>query len=226
MPARRSWSQEDDAKLSDMWMSHSAGTLAPLFKCSRNAVIGRAHRIGLAKKGRSSPIDHSKFKKSAPERVPPQGALGVAERLVSRPSGKIDTSITTRPAPFGGFDGKPSTLSVSAGGAKMKRDCRSVSGRAAAIAGIMNTKETQAVTIPVRRLPAADTGAGVVLPRQPAPVPLMLALTELNSKTCRFPYGDPKQEGFGFCGHQTRSGSPFCEFHHGVSFIKPGRLHA
>lgn len=56
----------------------------------------------------------------------------------------------------------------------------------------------------------------------PEPKPLRLAdlskggnitILHLSDKTCRWPIGDPGSEGFCFCGHGPREGSPYCEYH-------------
>lgn len=59
----------------------------------------------------------------------------------------------------------------------------------------------------------------VLPPRAPvvildAPPPPLIALTALTDETCRFPVGDPKVQGFGFCGVQVQEGSPYCPAHH------------
>ena len=38
-------------------------------------------------------------------------------------------------------------------------------------------------------------------------------LTELDHSDCRWPIGDPRQEGFHFCGAQQMLGRPYCKEH-------------
>ncbi len=64
-----------------------------------------------------------------------------------------------------------------------------------------------------------------VAPRQaalPEPKPVRLVdiskggritILHLSEKTCKWPIGDPGNEEFCFCGHDPRSGSPYCEYH-------------
>lgn len=40
-----------------------------------------------------------------------------------------------------------------------------------------------------------------------------IALTELREGTCRWPIGDPKQEGFKFCGCNSSPGMTYCDNH-------------
>lgn len=60
---------------------------------------------------------------------------------------------------------------------------------------------------------------GFIEPGAPAEAPSarMLALTSLTEKTCRWPVGDPKSEGFGFCGHVAAGSGPYCPFHAALS---------
>lgn len=48
-----------------------------------------------------------------------------------------------------------------------------------------------------------------------APIPpgKLYDLTDLKPRMCRWPCGDPREEGFGFCGEQTISGIPYCSDH-------------
>lgn len=50
-------------------------------------------------------------------------------------------------------------------------------------------------------------------PKIDAPEPRMVALVDLHARDCRWPIGDPKDSGFGFCGHQREQGEPYCGFH-------------
>jgi GcrA cell cycle regulator len=45
-----------------------------------------------------------------------------------------------------------------------------------------------------------------------------LTLMELTEKTCKWPVGDPATENFWFCGLAVQQGKPYCEAHVGVAF--------
>lgn len=45
------------------------------------------------------------------------------------------------------------------------------------------------------------------------PVGKRLPLSELTSRQCRWPEGDPREENFGFCGHGIMPGLPYCAEH-------------
>jgi GcrA cell cycle regulator len=38
-------------------------------------------------------------------------------------------------------------------------------------------------------------------------------LRTLKGNECRWPYGDPRQKDFHFCGKRKAAGKPYCEFH-------------
>ncbi len=50
-----------------------------------------------------------------------------------------------------------------------------------------------------------------------------IPLTELDNHTCRWPIGDPRDEGFCFCGKKVRSGQTYCEEHAAIAYVKPMR---
>ncbi|PZP56146.1 MAG: gcrA cell cycle regulator family protein [Micavibrio aeruginosavorus] len=45
-----------------------------------------------------------------------------------------------------------------------------------------------------------------------------IQLTELRESTCRWPIGDPKQEGFKFCGCNAHPGMTYCDNHTRLAF--------
>ncbi|MFO7757784.1 MAG: GcrA family cell cycle regulator [Roseovarius sp.] len=45
-----------------------------------------------------------------------------------------------------------------------------------------------------------------------------LSLMELTEKTCKWPVGDPATSDFWFCGLPVQAGKPYCEAHVGVAF--------
>ena len=45
-----------------------------------------------------------------------------------------------------------------------------------------------------------------------------LSLMELTERTCKWPIGDPATENFWFCGHTAEQGKPYCETHIEIAF--------
>jgi len=47
-----------------------------------------------------------------------------------------------------------------------------------------------------------------------------IKLVELDSHTCRWPLGDPRDEDFCFCGKKVRAGQTYCDEHSQVAYVK------
>lgn len=50
-----------------------------------------------------------------------------------------------------------------------------------------------------------------------------VTLTDLDSHTCRWPIGDPKDENFHFCGKKVKIGQTYCEEHAAIAYVKPSK---
>lgn len=48
-------------------------------------------------------------------------------------------------------------------------------------------------------------------------------LVELDSHTCRWPLGDPRDEDFCFCGRKVRMGQTYCEEHANMAYVKAAK---
>jgi GcrA cell cycle regulator len=43
----------------------------------------------------------------------------------------------------------------------------------------------------------------------------IITMAELTSGMCRWPFGNPEDKGFHFCGEQCDPSLPYCEMHMG-----------
>jgi GcrA cell cycle regulator len=50
-----------------------------------------------------------------------------------------------------------------------------------------------------------------------------IKLVELDSHTCRWPLGDPRDEDFCFCGKRVRIGQTYCEEHSMMAYVKANK---
>ena len=50
-----------------------------------------------------------------------------------------------------------------------------------------------------------------------------IKLSELDSHTCRWPIGDPKDDRFCFCGNKVRAGQTYCDEHAAIAYVKPAK---
>jgi GcrA cell cycle regulator len=163
-----SWTDERVELLKKLWEEgHSATQIALRLGhgVTRNAVIGKVHRLNLS--GRAQPQ---------------RAAAAPRQRKTREPS-----------AP--GRPSSPMTL-PTAGSSALKPIMR---------------------TTPIER--------PMPLP-EPKPLRLVdtakgdgrITILQLSDKTCKWPSGDPGSEGFCFCGHKPREGSPYCEYHARIAY--------
>ena len=47
-----------------------------------------------------------------------------------------------------------------------------------------------------------------------------IKLVELDSHTCRWPLGDPRDDDFCFCGRKIRLGQTYCDEHSAMAYVK------
>ncbi len=47
-----------------------------------------------------------------------------------------------------------------------------------------------------------------------------IKLADLDSHTCRWPIGDPRDDDFCFCGKKVRSGQTYCDEHSMQAYVK------
>lgn len=50
-----------------------------------------------------------------------------------------------------------------------------------------------------------------------------IKLVDLDSHTCRWPIGDPRDEDFCFCGKKVRIGQTYCDEHSQMAYVKATR---
>ena len=204
-----SWTDDRVETLKRMWSEgQSASAIAKeLGGVTRNAVIGKVHRLGLSNRNDDPQPEAAPEpqKQPAPRAESPARAEAVAPRAEPRPEPKPEP----RPEPKVEARAEPRP--------EPKPDTRAA--------------EPVPFT-PVPRRPIVP--AGQPLPPQPSaneisPEALAsvrevekrarkLTLMELTERTCKWPIGDPATDKFWFCGLPSQPGKPYCEAHVGVAF--------
>jgi GcrA cell cycle regulator len=202
-----SWTDERIATLKKMWESGStASQIADeLGGVSRNAVIGKAHRLGL--KSRPSPVKANEKKpaKATKPVAPKPVAKPVTAKPVARPAAspankaaeapapKVDSAIPSQPLPNRSPD-LPKIVSVGPGGFLRQGP---------------GDQQAPIPPAPPRRL----------VPAKPDPsIADKTSLLDLNDKVCRWPMGHPGEPDFHFCGEQVNPGFPYCVEHCGRAY--------
>ena len=76
------------------------------------------------------------------------------------------------------------------------------------------------VFMPVEQPTVALAVVPTVLPELDAPEALRVHLLDLREHMCRWPIGDPQDDGFHFCGRQKATGISYCD-HHAMQAFQP-----
>ena len=200
------WTDERIATLKKMWEGGStASQIADeLGGVSRNAVIGKAHRLGL--KSRPSPVKAAEKKKAAPKPKPapkpvakkaapvrPVAPAPAPAKPVAKPAPQADAAIPTQPLPDKRPD-LPKIVSVGPGGFLRQGP---------------GDQQPPIPPAPPRRL----------VPAKPSPeIADKTSLLDLSDKVCRWPMGHPGEPDFHFCGEAVNPGFPYCVEHCGRAY--------
>jgi GcrA cell cycle regulator len=200
-----SWTEERIDRLKSMWTKGATASqiAEELGGVSRNAVIGKAHRLGL--ESRPSPVKPGEEKeKKAKAPPPPRAAKPAPAPKVAAPAPQ-----PKEPSP------EASRRPVSAGtaAAQPKPGETTIQYRSVGPGGFIRQGpgDTQAPIPPAqpRRL----------VPGKPsAEVADKTSLLDLNDRVCRWPMGHPGEPDFHFCGNPANPGYPYCVDHCGVAY--------
>ena len=191
-----SWTDERIDKLTKMWEGGAtASQIADeLGGVSRNAVIGKAHRLGL--KARPSPVKANEV----PE---------VPAKVAKPPEENIRMPLPPRPAPTSPRPAPP-VVAPAAGTAPSTPQPRIVSvGPGGFLRQGPGDQQAPIPPAPPRRL----------VPAKPsAEISGKTTLLDLNERICRWPMGHPGEADFHFCGEKVNPGFPYCVAHCGRAY--------
>jgi len=201
-----SWTEERIAVLTKMWEGGAtASQIADeLGGVSRNAVIGKAHRLGL--KARPSPVKANEpkpeakpkpveAKQPAPKAPAPARAAPKAPAAPppSQPEPPAASATPSQPLP-NPTHGLPKIVSVGPGGFLRQGP---------------GDQQAPIPPAPPRRL----------VPAKPSPeIADKTSLLDLNDRVCRWPMGHPGEPDFHFCGEKVNPGFPYCVEHCGRAY--------
>jgi GcrA cell cycle regulator len=201
-----SWTDERIERLKELWKqgvtaSHIADELGGV---SRNAVIGKAHRLGL--QSRPSPVKPNEPETPVPApqkkaaKVAPKAAAA-APRPKPEPKAKAEPQ-RSAPAPAAAAAPAPSTPAVP------QPQVRSI-GPGGFVRQGPSDQQAPIPPAPPRRL----------VPAKPSPeIADKTSLLDLNEKICKWPVGHPGEPDFHFCGKPSNPGFPYCVEHCGVAY--------
>jgi GcrA cell cycle regulator len=194
-----SWTDERIDRLKSMWEKGlTASQIADeLGGVSRNAVIGKAHRLGL--KSRPSPVKANetdakpataaaKAKPKTAEKTAPRAA---APAQTERAPATAAPAAPVAPRPQSDM---PKIVSIGPGGFMRQGP---------------GDQQAPIPPAPPRRLVPAKPSAEIAD---------KTSLLDLSDKVCRWPMGHPGEPDFHFCGVAVNPGFPYCVEHCGRAY--------
>ncbi|WP_425101712.1 GcrA family cell cycle regulator [Tropicibacter sp. S64] len=193
-----SWTDERVELLKKMWgEGQSASQIAKeLGGVTRNAVIGKVHRLGLSNRaGGAAPAAAAPEKVEVKPKPKPEVKKVKPKQDVMEEAAEEEEVEETRPEP----------MTTSATPAPLPASARNK-------------------IIPAGQPLPPQPSANEISPEALAKVNAIekkakkLTLMELTERTCKWPVGDPATEDFWFCGLPVQQGKPYCEAHVGVAF--------
>ncbi len=200
------WTRERVEILTNLWKSgKSASQIADELGegVSRNAVIGKIHRLGLSERsGKTKDKTELVQKKNPFSNLPPLKGLTNTEKSPSKHNKQTDMDV--KPTKKRGR--KPSQISAKKrertnGQYDKDNDFMKENIEPNAENGVSEfDKEALANMIEIEKKSKK------------------LSLLELTERTCKWPIGDPATSEFWFCGHQAESGKPYCASHIAIAF--------
>jgi GcrA cell cycle regulator len=193
-----SWTDERVETLKRMWgEGQSASQIAKeLGGVTRNAVIGKVHRLGLSNRVGGKDEDE-------------EAALAPAAPATAAP-------VAARP--------EPAAPRVEPAVPRAEPPRAAVPPAAAAPASNVMPLPVRKAIIPAGQPLPPQPSLNEISPEALASVREVekrakrLTLMELTERTCKWPIGDPATEDFWFCGLPSLPGKPYCEAHVGVAF--------
>lgn len=188
-----SWTDERVETLKRMWAEgQSASQIAKeLGGVTRNAVIGKVHRLGLS------------------------------NRVGGKDEGEADApapaATTARAEPKPAPEPRPEPAAVKPAA---ERPAPAPAAAPSNVTPLPIRKAIIPAGQPLPPQPSANEISPEALAsvREVEKRARKLSLMELTERTCKWPIGDPATDDFWFCGLPSTAGKPYCEAHVGVAF--------
>lgn len=195
-----SWTEERIDQLKKMWKKGlTASQIAEsLGGVSRNAVIGKAHRLEL--ESRPSPV---KAVEAAPAKVEPRKAAASKLKVEAAPPPPPPVArVIPAAQPVEKSADVPQPVPTSPH-APTGAQLRSI-GPGGFLRQGPGDQAPPATPAPPRRLVPAKPSAEIAG---------KTGLLDLNEKICKWPIGHPGEPDFHFCGEKVNPGFPYCVAH-------------
>ncbi len=185
-----SWTDERVEHLKKMWTEgKSASQIAKeLGGVTRNAVIGKVHRLGLSNRNGGGPEAAGAPATEEPAAAPAAAAAEAPEPALA--AGRAEPAPAPEPANVSEAPVAPPRRQIVPAGQPLPPQPSANEISPEALASVREVEKRA----------------------------LRLSLMELTERTCKWPVGDPATDDFWFCGLPVQQGKPYCEAHVGVAF--------
>jgi GcrA cell cycle regulator len=204
-----SWTDERIEKLTKLWEGGAtASQIADeLGGVSRNAVIGKAHRLGL--KARPSPVkpnDEAEEVAAEPQAAP---ATPTPAAAPSRAAPPVRPPVEAAPRPAAPPAARPAEPGEQLATPAPEMPRIVSVGPGGFLRQGPGDQQAPIPPAPPRRL----------VPAKPSPeIAGKTSLLDLNDRICRWPMGHPGEPDFHFCGEKVNPGFPYCVEHCGRAY--------
>ena len=222
-----SWTDERIEKLTKMWEGGSTASqiAEELGGVSRNAVIGKAHRLGL--KARPSPVKANEREAEPAAPATPKAAPAPAQAAPKLVQAPVEAAVRAAPAPAAIKPAAPVQAPPAASPAA-PQGTQAQPGTDAPAAPVAPTSPRIVSVGPggfLRQGPG-DQQAPIppapprrLVPAKPSPeMANKTSLLDLSERICRWPMGHPGEADFHFCGEKVNPGFPYCVEHCGRAY--------
>lgn len=221
------WNEETIVRLRGLWAEgHSTAEIGRRLGVTKNAVVGKAHRLDLP--ARPSPIRRDGVPGAQPRRAAPRRVAGPTLPPLSSSSHSPAGMASTASA--GSEIGRnPGLASVMAPRLEVSRP--EVSRPEVSRAEISRPELVRPAPAPLDPERVAPKAVEPLRPVVEAPRPVSYAITPparvaapprpyARSLTCCWPIGEPGTKTFGFCDDGAVAGKPYCATHAAIAYVK------
>lgn len=210
-----SWTDERIETLKTMWEAgQTASQIAEaLGGVSRNAVIGKAHRLEL--QARPSPV---RSNEPAPVMAAPE--LEPVAKLVAEPEPVVEPE--PEPEPVAAVEPEPEAMMADAADDEDSEELAPVPQASAAPQPVLRSVGPGGFlrqTPGEQQAPLTPAPPRRLVPAKPSPeIAGKTTLLDLSDRVCKWPLGHPGEADFHFCGDKVNPGFPYCVAHCGHAY--------